>query len=491
MRSAVSASTKLPVSDISRAHAGPMRRGRSTSTGPGYTPTRRWVSAKRARSEATMKSQAKASSKPPVTAGPLTAATTGMAESATAAVKRGRSASVGTPSWRRSKPAQNAGSVPVITMAPASWASATASTVAWARVAFIALRAAGRLRRRRATAPWRSTTTGGSDIEPLWHSAVAPPSYASASGAVDAGVAFGGDPLLAHLFRHGHLVGDGLGLEAHALLRHDPLLHVDLFLVQHDLVLLARQVGPGHGLAPVGLRDGFGDDPHLLALHRDGPLDLLGLHPLAQARPAALAPAGADLDLFLRARHGVVGVRPARVVARAGAGRVPAEVGTARVGSPEVTAVTGGRGETGAEAVVVVQPVLFLLRQVPVSLGARRVLHLVLVVGDHEVVALQLGAAHRHEAHVAAEHAGVHGKPFRLPGVVIGVDVVDPADLVPVAVDRVAADPAADVVSPGVGHRRSLSSSCHREPTAARRPTSAGGPALAATLAERRAQPHR
>jgi hypothetical protein len=35
IRSAVAASTKLPVSDISRAQAMPTRRGRSTSTGPG------------------------------------------------------------------------------------------------------------------------------------------------------------------------------------------------------------------------------------------------------------------------------------------------------------------------------------------------------------------------------------------------------------------------------------------------------------------------
>ena len=98
----------------------PTRRGRSTSTGPGYTPTRRWVSAKRARSEAIMKSHARASSKPPVTAGPFTAAMIGTPERAAAAVNDGRSRSFGTPRSRRSRPAQNAGSVPVTTMAPAS-----------------------------------------------------------------------------------------------------------------------------------------------------------------------------------------------------------------------------------------------------------------------------------------------------------------------------------------------------------------------------------
>ena len=39
----------------------------------GWTPTRAWVSAKRARSDATRKSQLRASSSPPVTATPLIA----------------------------------------------------------------------------------------------------------------------------------------------------------------------------------------------------------------------------------------------------------------------------------------------------------------------------------------------------------------------------------------------------------------------------------
>ena len=45
---------------------------------PGMAPTRAWVSAKRARSEAIRKSQDRQSSRPPVTAGPLTAPITGV-----------------------------------------------------------------------------------------------------------------------------------------------------------------------------------------------------------------------------------------------------------------------------------------------------------------------------------------------------------------------------------------------------------------------------
>ena len=44
----------------------------------GMTPTLAWVSAKVARSEAIRKSQPRASSNPPVTAGPLTAPITGV-----------------------------------------------------------------------------------------------------------------------------------------------------------------------------------------------------------------------------------------------------------------------------------------------------------------------------------------------------------------------------------------------------------------------------
>src|SRR5215207_8878327 len=106
-----------------------------------------------------MKSHARASSKPPVTAAPLTAAMVGTSDAAAASMKRGRSRRWSTPRLRRSRPAQNAGSEPVITMAPASWQPAMASTVCPASSAFMALRASGRSRTMRATSPWRSMRT--------------------------------------------------------------------------------------------------------------------------------------------------------------------------------------------------------------------------------------------------------------------------------------------------------------------------------------------
>ena len=68
--------------ESSLARRNPTASGRSTvSPQPGMIPTRAWVSAKRARSDATRKSQASASSKPPVMATPLIAPITGVSMS--------------------------------------------------------------------------------------------------------------------------------------------------------------------------------------------------------------------------------------------------------------------------------------------------------------------------------------------------------------------------------------------------------------------------
>ena len=123
-------------------------------------PTRAWVSAKRARSEATRKSQASASSKPPVTADAVDGADHGVAASAGAGPRcvAGAAPSAGragapppAPSSFRSSPAQKAGSAPVRTMASTS---SSASSVARPAVGSAvrraavrgALRASGRLR---------------------------------------------------------------------------------------------------------------------------------------------------------------------------------------------------------------------------------------------------------------------------------------------------------------------------------------------------------
>ena len=104
---------------------------------PGITPTRVWVSPKRARSDATRKSQLSAISNPPVIAGPLIAPITGLSMSGNGprAVGRGSSRSstlagrrlpVDDPSSFRSRPAQKAGSAPVrITTSTSSRPSAS------------------------------------------------------------------------------------------------------------------------------------------------------------------------------------------------------------------------------------------------------------------------------------------------------------------------------------------------------------------------------
>src|SRR5262249_49627123 len=75
--SASVASTKFPVRLISFARRRPTVWGRNTLIPPpGVTPTRAWVSPNVARSDATRKSQPRASSKPPVTAGPVIAPVT-------------------------------------------------------------------------------------------------------------------------------------------------------------------------------------------------------------------------------------------------------------------------------------------------------------------------------------------------------------------------------------------------------------------------------
>jgi hypothetical protein len=162
--------TKLPVRLISFALRSPTDCGRNTLIPPpGVTPTRAWVSPNFARSDATRKSQASASSKPPVTAAPLIAPMTGfvIVQSTVKGLTIGwsrlptRFAAV-LPSSRRSRPAQNAGSVPVrITTSTSSSASASASAPADSRWSALssALRTSGRLSVRVRTRSAVSTKT--------------------------------------------------------------------------------------------------------------------------------------------------------------------------------------------------------------------------------------------------------------------------------------------------------------------------------------------
>ena len=149
--------------DSSLARRTPTASGsRTVRPQPGMIPTRAWVSAKRARSEATRKSHASASSKPPVMATPLIAPITGRGHRRERARAAGvsarpslgsapvslRAASPPAASSLRSSPAQNAGSAPVRTMAAtSSRASSSRSVVGIALRSsrFSALRASGRL----------------------------------------------------------------------------------------------------------------------------------------------------------------------------------------------------------------------------------------------------------------------------------------------------------------------------------------------------------
>src|SRR5215207_1011919 len=111
--------------------------------------------------------------------------------------------------------------------------------------------------------------------------------------------ALGVDLLLAHLLGDGPLVGDGLLVEPHALLRDCALLGNDLLLVQHDLVLLLGDVGAGRGTVPIAVSDGLPLDAHFLPLHRHAPRDLLGHDILLQPGAPALTLGRANPQLFL------------------------------------------------------------------------------------------------------------------------------------------------------------------------------------------------
>jgi hypothetical protein len=138
---------------------------------PGMMPTRAWVSAKLARSDATRNVHCSATSSPPVTAGPLIAPMTGLpmtgkkrnrplpARSGPSPGARGAAVGGVCPDTSfRSTPAQNAEPAPVRMTAstPGSESAAVnASHSAWVSARLSALRAAGRLS---VTHPIRSRT---------------------------------------------------------------------------------------------------------------------------------------------------------------------------------------------------------------------------------------------------------------------------------------------------------------------------------------------
>jgi hypothetical protein len=229
--------------------------------------------------------------------------------------------------------------------------------------------------------------------------------------------------LLADLLGHLLLAGHGVLVEPHPLPWHHPLLHHRLLLAQHHLVLGLGELRAVGGRVDVGVGDRFTLNARLLPPHRDGLLHLLGGDVLAQPHPPPLPLGGADPQLLLRARHGVIGRRPRHLPSRpAAAGRVPP------------------RGEVAADGVVVQaivapQPLLLGLRQVLVGVDPRGVLDQLLVVGHLDVVAGLGGLDQGHEAGLGAEQAGVDQRPLGLAGLVVQVDGVDGADAVAVPVD--------------------------------------------------------
>ena len=129
--SACSALRKLPVSDSSLARASPIRRESFCDRPqPGMTPTRACVSAKRACGEATIRSQARASSKPPVIAGPLMAPMMGPVNAFIAPSTSTSPVSPIVAGWApssfRSSPAQKARPAPVRTTTRALGSCASA-----------------------------------------------------------------------------------------------------------------------------------------------------------------------------------------------------------------------------------------------------------------------------------------------------------------------------------------------------------------------------
>ena len=147
----------------------PIRRGRICVIPQlGVIPTRAWVSANLAASEAIRKSAISAISSPPVTANPLTAAITGCGQARMTSSRFSASFQVSFPvtsddpdSSFRSTPAQNARPAPVriIALTPVSPETARiVSVICEIRSRFRAFSFSGRFSVSSATGPWRSTT---------------------------------------------------------------------------------------------------------------------------------------------------------------------------------------------------------------------------------------------------------------------------------------------------------------------------------------------
>ena len=179
MRSASAAPTSLPVSTMSRAWLWPIRRGsRTVPPSTSGMPKRRQNTPKSAFDATTRRSHQMASSRPPATAKPSTAARTGLDVTNRVGPMGPRPSSLtgrGSPSEKafRSAPAQKVPPVPVSTATPAASSPSNASKACSSRRAVdpsTAFRRWGRLMATTVTGPWWLTRTesacslGGSSV---------------------------------------------------------------------------------------------------------------------------------------------------------------------------------------------------------------------------------------------------------------------------------------------------------------------------------------
>src|SRR4051794_29791559 len=127
--------------------------------------------------------------------------------------------------------------------------------------------------------------------------------------------AVGVDLFLADLLGDLLLRALGLGAQAHPLLRDGFLAHHRVLLVEHHLVLLLGDLGTVVGGVGVVLGDRLALETDLFVRDRHGLGHVLGDDVLAEPRAAPLAGLRPDVQLLLRAGHGLVGGRAGGVVA--------------------------------------------------------------------------------------------------------------------------------------------------------------------------------
>src|SRR4029079_19436335 len=189
--------------------------------------------------------------------------------------------------------------------------------------------------------------------------------------------------------RHGFLAALDVLLEPHALLGDGALVGNDVLLAEHHFVLILGDVRAIERGVAIAIGDGFPLDADLFAADGHGLGDLVLDDVLLEPDAAGLAFGRADAQLRLRDGHRIVGVRPAGIAIRAAA-VVSRRVG---VGGHAGTGARPGVQDDGAfgvvavlTAVVVVQGLFLVARELPVRVDARGVLDRRLLERDADAV---------------------------------------------------------------------------------------------------------